>query len=347
MANWHEIYGEIKASSDGYDRVRHKYLEKFRELRGGRNVILYYSGWLHRPHNSLNTDIDDRDKVAFMTLSHPGDIDHSKGLDLILHTPGGDAAAAESIIDFLRNLYGPRPADAHHNVTMDISAFVPQLAMSAGTMMACGCNEIYMGTHSSLGPIDPQLNGVAAWDLIDEFEHIKEDIINDKRTLLAWAPILSQYSPGLIEEFKRAIGFSIDVLRRWLSTGMFSDIDDDKEKSAIIGKIVKELSDREITKIHGRHLSIKQCEGMGLKIRPLALEENYEVKNVLLQIHSACDHTLRDNRIGKLIENHEGRNVILDAELRQPTASPNFMFNVEALMRSEPEDIVNKLQSLL
>ena len=46
--NWHEIYGDIKTSSDGYERVRHKYLNEFRKVRDGRNVILYYSGWLHR-----------------------------------------------------------------------------------------------------------------------------------------------------------------------------------------------------------------------------------------------------------------------------------------------------------
>ena len=295
--------------------------------------------------NSLNTSVDDRDKVAFMTLSHPGDIDHRKGLDLILHTPGGDPTAAESIIDFLRNLYGPAPADAAHNVTMDITAFVPQLAMSAGTMMACGCNEIYMGTHSSLGPIDPQFGDTAAWDLIDEFENIKKDILNDERTIRAWMPILSQYRPGQIEEFRRAIEFSKIVLRRWLSTGMFSDVPENVRADKI-EKIVKALSDREVTKIHSRHLSIRQCQEMGLKIQPLANEENADVKNALLRVHSACDHTLRDHRIGKLIENHEGRNVIFDAETRHPVVPPNVMFNTEALMELAPEEIVKKLQSV-
>lgn len=349
MANWHEIYNEIKAF-DAYDRVRHKYLNKFRELRGGRNVIIYYSGWLHRSPNSLNTIVDDRDKMAFMTLSHPGDIDHSKGLDLILHTLGGDPAAAESIIDFLRGLYGPRPADANHEVKMDIVAFVPQLAMSAGTMMACGCNEIYMGTHSSLGPIDPQFDGIAALDMIDEFERIKEDIINDKRALFAWQPILTQYKPGMMETLQKAIDFSKDVVTEWLATGMFSDRDDGEEKTAIIENIVNELSNLGVTKIHDRHLSIKKCQEIGLKIRPLAHEENYEVKKALLELHSACDHTLRDNRIGKFIENHEGRNVIWDAEPRDTSASPNLIFNAqaaEALMKLEPEEIVNKLQSML
>ena len=29
--------------------------------------------------------------------------------------------------------------------------------MSAATMIACACDEIIMGKHSALGPIDPQI----------------------------------------------------------------------------------------------------------------------------------------------------------------------------------------------
>ena len=80
-----------------------------------------------------------------MTVIHQ--LDRDKGLDLILHTPGGDTAATESIVDYLHNMFGN-----------NIRAIVPQLAMSAGTMIACSCKEIIMGLQSSLGPIDPQLD---------------------------------------------------------------------------------------------------------------------------------------------------------------------------------------------
>ena len=33
------------------------------------------------------------------------ELDVEKGLDLILHTPGGDVAATESIIDYLNNIF--------------------------------------------------------------------------------------------------------------------------------------------------------------------------------------------------------------------------------------------------
>ena len=53
-----------------------------------------------------------------------------RGLDLILHTPGGDMAATESLVDYLRAMFGT-----------DICAFVPQLAMSAGTIARKASNS--------------------------------------------------------------------------------------------------------------------------------------------------------------------------------------------------------------
>lgn len=78
-------------------------------------------------------------------------LNFEKGLDLILHTPGGDVAATESIIEYLNDVFEG-----------DIRAIVPQIAMSGGTMVACSCNEILMGKQSSLGPVDPQLRGFPA-----------------------------------------------------------------------------------------------------------------------------------------------------------------------------------------
>ncbi|WP_337461520.1 hypothetical protein [Jutongia sp.] len=77
-----------------------------------------------------------------MTCIHG--MDCSKGLDLVLHTPGDSPAAAEAIVNYLRAKFGN-----------DIRVIVPQLAMSAGTMIACSAKQIIMGKQSSLGPIDP------------------------------------------------------------------------------------------------------------------------------------------------------------------------------------------------
>jgi ClpP class serine protease len=83
-----------------------------------------------------------------------------KGLNLILHTPGGSISATESIVDYLHRMFQE-----------DIIAIIPQIAMLAGTMIACSCRKILMAKHANLGPIDPHLRGcqlTGYWKNLDE-----------------------------------------------------------------------------------------------------------------------------------------------------------------------------------
>ena len=150
MPSWNDILTEVQDSTNTPDSVRRKYLEQLQN-ETGRNVIIYYSGWLDKPNLGGLTEfhVRDTDKNGFMSAVH--ELDRDRGLDLILHTPGGDAAATESIVYYLRQMF-----------ETDVRAIVPQIAMSAGTMIACACDQIVMGEHSSLGPIDPQIGGYAA-----------------------------------------------------------------------------------------------------------------------------------------------------------------------------------------
>lgn len=156
MPSWDEIINQVESAPNGViDITRKEYISKLAEIRG-RNVICYYSGWLQDSQGVQETSLLDTDMTGFMTNVH--ELDRSKGLDLILHTPGGDLAAAEKLVDYLRDCFDG-----------DIEAFVPHMAMSAGTMIACACKKIYMGRQSSIGPIDPQFNGIPAGGVLEEF----------------------------------------------------------------------------------------------------------------------------------------------------------------------------------
>ena len=155
MASWDEVFSSVQSAPSPLDEVRSKAIEGLAEYRG-RNVICYYSGWLQVP-GSYASSINDDDMNGLMNAVYG--LDKSKGLDLVLHTPGGDLAATEAIVNYLRDCFGD-----------DVCAIVPQMAMSAGTMIACSCREVIMGKQSSLGPTDPQLGGVAAGGVVEEFE---------------------------------------------------------------------------------------------------------------------------------------------------------------------------------
>ena len=67
-------------------------------------------------------------------------------IDLLIFTLGGDVSAAFGLNRLLREY------------TDNLNAFIPDKCHSAGTLFSLGCNAIYMGKASSLGPIDPSIN---------------------------------------------------------------------------------------------------------------------------------------------------------------------------------------------
>jgi hypothetical protein len=259
-------------------------------------VIAYYSGWLQKP-GLEGVGIDDNDKNGLMTTIHG--LDSKMGLDLILHTPGGETAATESTVDYLRKVFGT-----------DIRAIIPQLAMSGGTMVACSCKSILMGKQSSLGPIDPQLGQLPAHGVIEEFEKAYKECKEDPSKIPIWQPIIARYSPTLIGECNKAIAWSEEMVKGWLLTGML------KGKPAgdqIANRIIKELGDHALTKSHARHLSAEKCEEIGLTIEHL--EKSQDLQDAVLSTHHAFMHTFSATQAFKIIENHNGKAFVQQAQI--------------------------------
>lgn len=302
MPNWQQVLSEIRAkdaelthnAKNAVDEVRHGYLKKLHE-KTGRNVIGYYSGWLSNPY-APGIEVNDEDKAAFMMAIHG--LDSSLGLDLILHTPGGGIAAAESLVDYLRRIFG-----------CDIRAIVPHLAMSAGTMIACTCKSIIMGKHSNLGPIDPQLNGLPAAAVTKEIERAIEEIKEDPARLNFWQFVLSKYDPTFVGQCEQAVRLSEEFVRQRLLDNMLSSDDDAENKAE---RIVKGLSDVDDNKSHSRHIHIDKCEELGLKIEKL--EDDQELQEAVLTVHHCFMHGLSLSGAAKMVENHNGAAFIKIAE---------------------------------
>lgn len=218
-------------------------------------------------------------------------LDQSKGLDLVLHTPGGSIGATESIVHYLQTIFGN-----------DIRAIVPQIAMSAGTMIACSCKEILMGKHSNLGPIDPQINGKPTHGIIEEFEKAKKEIAANPRSIPVWQTILSKYSPTLIGECEKAIKWSESMVESWLKSNMF---DGDPDKDAKATAVIKELGSHALTLSHDRHLAPDLLKNLELKITDL--EDDHDLQDKVLSLHHSCIITMTQTPAYKLIENQDGK----------------------------------------
>lgn len=295
MPSWGKLLDELQPTKDDsgndipgltLDGLRGKYLKKLSD-KTGRNTIAYYSGWLKDGKNQ-NVDINDSDITGFMNAIHG--LDCSKGLDLILHTPGGNPTATEGIVKYLHEKFGN-----------DIRVIVPQMAMSAGTMLACSANVILMGAHSCLGPIDPQFGGIPAYNIVSEFREAKADIENNPKSKVFWESQLKKYPPAFFYSVIDAINLSSTLAGEWLSTYMFATLDKAEAKKRTAA-ILKKLNNN--NKSHSRHFSYDDCKKIGLIVEKL--ESDQELQENVLSVHHAFIITIDNSSITKIIENQFG-----------------------------------------
>jgi ClpP class serine protease len=96
-------------------------------------------------------------------------------IDVVLHTPGGLALAAEQI------------AHAICRRTAKVTVYVPHYAMSGGTLIALAADEIVMDPNAVLGSLDPQLGQHPAASIVKAVEWKEEhkQEIDDDTLILA------------------------------------------------------------------------------------------------------------------------------------------------------------------
>ena len=294
MPNWSDVLNEVKGTPPSnnespLDIVRRRYLTKLSRYTK-RPAIAYYSGWL--TNRTYGTDINDEDKNGFMLCVHG--LRKDLGLDLILHTPGGDLAATESLIHYLKEIFGN-----------DIRAIVPHMAMSAGTVIACSCKSILIGKHSNLGPTDPQVAGLSAFAIRKDFGKMYQDIINNPEAAKIWMPIISQLKPAFLTQCDWAMDHVNVFVKKCLKENMFAE---DPDKEEISKKIVSNLADAETNRGHGRHFHYQDLRDMGLKIE--MLEDDSKLQDLVLTAHHCYAYTLSNYGAVKIIENSLGKALI-------------------------------------
>lgn len=128
---------------------RREILSAFERARGTKAITLIHRREPWEDDQPYIT-VEDSEFVLTQIRFTPRDIP----IDLILHTPGGLALAAEMIAMALRD----HPAK--------VTAIIPFYAMSGGTLIALAADEILMERYTTLGPIDPQVMGYPAAALL-------------------------------------------------------------------------------------------------------------------------------------------------------------------------------------
>ena len=282
----------LKAAAGAYDSIRRRYLARLSKATG-RPVILYAAafGSPKFAHAQGGLSISAQDVQAFMAAccDISGD-----SLDLIIHSPGGSPEAAEQIVNYLRAKFS------------HIRVFIPQSAMSAATMIACACDELVLGKHSAIGPIDPQVmlprptGGLflPAQAYLDEFRKAVDDIQATPASAAIWLDKMRELPPGFLTHCDNLIKGAKATVEKWLVQYMKLTPDKAKEIAAWLGTAGNHFS-------HGRPISIKEASEKGLTVT--ALESNSEVQDLVLSVFHATLVTFEQTQCGKLVENSSGR----------------------------------------
>lgn len=312
MATRNEIFQEIiEYKNAGQDIVRRRYLSDLHKYTNN-DTIIYFSSF-NSKIPGLTSDlfsITSDDIPSFMSCINDC---NSDTLDLILHSPGGSLEAAEQIVNYLRSKY------------KYIRAIVPQNAMSAASMIACACDEIILGKHSAIGPIDPQItfpmpNGIRttipAHSILADFKKATEEIASDPNLAPIWLPKIMSIPHGFLDLCQTTIDLAKTKVAEWLNTYMFKE---DIEKNG--HAIADWLGDFTEHRTHGRPINYDLALSKGLKVKRLEDDQNLQEK-VLNVYHSALA-TFEVTTCIKIVENHAGKGAFISVNVSTQPQQPS------------------------
>lgn len=298
MPTWGELNDELaNTAPDPGEQLmpqgvlRRKYIGALSTYTG-RDTFIYYTGWMDGaglPPGSVSLALSDI--AGFMEACSNT---KSRKLDLVIHSPGGEADAVEQISEYLRTQFD------------HIRAIVPVAAMSAATMLALAADEIVMGAHSQLGPIDPQMTimtaegprTASAQAIRDQFEMAKMECA-DPKLMSAWLPILRMIGPGLLASCDHSAKRAEQIVEKAMAQYMLASEKDGAKKAK---KAAQWFGDAKTFLSHGRPVRRDEAREHDVVVKDL--EDDADFQDLVLSVHHATTISLGGGGggIAKLIE---------------------------------------------
>lgn len=242
------------------------------------------------PHDVVSivdNDIEGFDSLIDSVLSNQ--TINNKNIDIVFVSNGGSPEAAERIVRLLRDNFEK------------IRFILPGNAFSAATMMAFSSDEIIMTDSATLGPIDPQINGIPARSILRGFEALEKRMQEEKaEALAAYLDLLKDYSLHLLEICKSAEALAKELAREWVSRYVLKcELDDPR-----VENIVSYFADYDKHKSHGRSIGRQQAIAVGLPVTKL--ERGTPLDKLVRSLHAQCNFFLNRTAFFKIYENAHG-----------------------------------------
>jgi len=227
------------------------------ESHFGKPVVSLFTSFIHR----VMLEDSDVDMLAGVLQT----MDLSKGFTLFISSPGGDALAAERMINICRT----------YSKTKTFDVIVPSKAKSAATLVCFGAEKIIMGPTSELGPVDPQvfvkdtegLHFISIHHIVNSYDDLFKNAQSASGHLEPFLQQLSNYKASVVGDYRNQIKLAKSIAIRVLKTGMMNDVNE----SDIEG-LIKVFIDPEDKLSHGRPIFTDEAAKCKLKVESIASE---------------------------------------------------------------------------
>ena len=258
QAHLQSILAEVQQAQLG-TTTRQKVIKEIESLDAAKpRRLLVYIGNIANPNSQIapTHTVPLADSLA--------GIGKTQNLDLMIHTAGGSGEAAEKIVEMCRN-----------HCSGELRVIIPNMAKSAGTLIALGADKIVMGHCSEVGPIDPQIRitvgnapqWVSAWTFIharDELVKKVDEAEAKGENPDAFLQQLATIDSVFVKHCEQLMKFAKSVGRKWIARRLMRKSISQEEAEAKADQIIVFLSNVEEHITHGRLILAgelkKNCE---------------------------------------------------------------------------------------
>lgn len=239
-----------------YEIINKRSLELEDELKS--DVLFYHGGILPQYFRQFRDFVE-----ALRSKSKRGE----NTISVVLRTGGGSAETTERMVGVLRKHYD------------QVNFVVPDIAMSAGTILCMSGDKIYMDYASTLGPIDPQVPTPDTGDYVPALGYLDkvEEITKKGQLAPADVVMLKTLDLAKLALFEQARDLSVDLLKKWLVEYKFKNwtvhrttqpgttvTDDQKAERA--EQIARDLANHRMWRSHGRNLDVGKLTALRIEI---------------------------------------------------------------------------------
>ncbi|MGD0597933.1 MAG: serine dehydrogenasease [Sedimentisphaerales bacterium] len=212
-----------------------------------------------------NADLFIRDAVEWRKQIKP----KKNKLAFFLETNGGYIEVVQRIAHTLRT---------HYRV---IEFYVPDAAMSAGTVLVMSGDAIHMDYYSVLGPIDPQLpkiggGSIPALGYLEKYKALMDKADKGGLNTAEMTYLCTKFDPAELYQYEQARELSVHLIGEWLSKYKFKNWKKTQTRKKLVTTAMKKQRAIEIANIlnktgkwhsHGYGISMAVLKSKEIKLQ--------------------------------------------------------------------------------